>query len=156
MTTGETPVPGIKVLPPLVYLVFLVTGGVAEWRLPVVFFPLLPRFVAGIALAIAALLIVFSAMRTFRKAKTPFDVRKAASSLVTEGLFRFSRNPGYLALTLFYIAIGVMAGSVWILALLVPPLAIMHFAVIFREEKNLEEIFGEEYMRYKASVRRWL
>ncbi len=42
------------------------------------------------------------------------------------------------------------------LGLLVPTLMVMHYGAISREEQYLQSKFGEEYLRYKASVRRWL
>ncbi len=42
------------------------------------------------------------------------------------------------------------------LGLLVPTLMVMHYGVISREEQYLQSRFGEEYLRYKASVRRWM
>ncbi len=49
-----------------------------------------------------------------------------------------------------------MADAGWVLALLGPLLAVMHFGVITREERYLEHKFGDEYLRYKAKVRRWI
>ena len=50
----------------------------------------------------------------------------------------------------------IATDNAWVLALLVPVVAVMHYGVILREERHLEERFGEDYVRYKASVRRWL
>lgn len=92
----------------------------------------------------------------FRSARTSFDVRKPTTVLITDGPFRFSRNPGYLALSLLYAGIAVIADSLWVLALLAPALFVMHYGVIAREELYLERKFGSQYLEYKARVRRWL
>jgi len=52
--------------------------------------------------------------------------------------------------------IGIAADNVWILVLLAPVLAVIRYGVISREERYIEAKFGEEYRRYKASIRRWL
>ncbi len=58
--------------------------------------------------------------------------------------------------TAIYIGAGVMADAGWVLALLGPLLVVMHYGVIAREERYLERKFGDEYLRYKAKVRRWI
>ena len=55
-----------------------------------------------------------------------------------------------------YAGISIAVDSLWMLALLVPTLAVIRAGVIGREERYLERKFGDEYQRYKASVRRWL
>lgn len=69
-----------------------------------------------------------------RTSFSPFD---PATALVTNGPYRFSRNPGYLVLTLAHIGITVAADIVWMLALLLPALAIVRYSVIAREERYL-------------------
>lgn len=54
-----------------------------------------------------------------------------------------------------YAGIAILADSIWLLGLLVPAIAVMHYGVIAREERYLENKFGAEYLRYKLSVRRW-
>ena len=75
---------------------------------------------------------------------------------MTDGVYRFTRNPIYLALALLYGALALAADSAVPLLLLPPLLAAVQAGVIAREERYLEAKFGDEYRRYKASVRRWL
>jgi protein-S-isoprenylcysteine O-methyltransferase Ste14 len=65
-------------------------------------------------------------------------------------------NPIYLAFSLFQTGIALAVNDAWILVTLVPAICLMSFVVIPREERYLQARFGEEYTRYKASVRRWL
>ena len=75
--------------------------------------------------------------------------------LVTEGPFRFTRNPMYLALCLLQVALGFFLND-WITLLFVVPLAlILHYGVILREERYLTAKFGEPYLQLKRDVRRW-
>ena len=97
-----------------------------------------------------------SVLRRFRRAGTPFDVRKTASVLITDGPYRFSRNPSYVSLTLLYLGIGTLLNNGWILILVAPVFLVMDLWVVRREERQLETKFGEDYLRYKAAVRRWL
>ncbi len=79
-----------------------------------------------------------------------------STAIITTGPFRYSRNPAYVALTLLCVGLGVLLDNPWILVLLLPAVLLVHFGVVRREERYLERRFGEEYRRYKASVRRWL
>lgn len=57
---------------------------------------------------------------------------------------------------LIYVAVGVAFDSAWVLGLAVPLLAVIRFGVIAREERYLEDKFGDAYRAYRESVRRWL
>ncbi len=78
------------------------------------------------------------------------------TAIVTEGPYRFTRNPIYLSLAVLYAGLAVMANALWSLLLLLAVMLIIHYAVILPEERYLEQKFGEEYRSYKAKVRRWL
>jgi protein-S-isoprenylcysteine O-methyltransferase Ste14 len=86
----------------------------------------------------------------------PFVPGRPTSSLVTDGPFRHTRNPGYLAATISYAGIASLTNALWVILLLPVMLLMVQRAVIEREERYLERKFGEEYLRYKALVRRWI
>ena len=105
----------------------------------------------GIALAMVALV-------RFRQAQTtvnPMEPERA-TSLVTDGIFRISRNPMYLGLLLLLTGWALWLGtaSPWC----VPPLFVIAISVaqIVPEERALEELFGERYLAYRQSVARWI
>ena len=90
-----------------------------------------------------------------RRAGASLRPNEPTSSLVVEGPYRSSRNPIYLSFTLFYGGITALANSLPSALLLPFVLFVMRRGVIEREERYLERIFGEEYLRYIARVRRW-
>ncbi len=149
--------PGITVPPPVTYLVALLIGIGLQRLWPTAPFPVPWHYVAGVVLPLLALVILPPVLTRFRRAGTPFfDFRKRASALITDGPYRFSRNPSYVALTLLYLGLGTILNNAWVLFLVIPVLLVMHFGVVLREERHLEAVFGEEYVRYKSAVRRWL
>jgi protein-S-isoprenylcysteine O-methyltransferase Ste14 len=111
---------------------------------------------AGIVLIAVGLAIMPFVLRRFRRAGTTFHPHKSASALVTDGPYRFSRNPAYVALTLWYLGIGLVLNNAWVLLLAFVPLVVMDRLVIPGEERRLEAQFGDDYRRYKAQVRRWV
>ena len=95
-------------------------------------------------------------VRTMRGADTTLDVNKPVSSLVQDGPFRYSRNPGYLSLTILYAGIAILRNALWAILLLPMVLYVIQREVIEREERYLERTFGEEYLTHKRRVRRWV
>ena len=142
------------VRPPRVYLAAIVIGVLLQLVVPL---PFLPRpIAAGAFLVVAAIALLWSSVTVFRAAGTPVPARKPTTAIVRTGPYRFSRNPIYLAYSLFQLGIAIWMNSLWLLATLAVAIALMHFIVIRREEQYLERRFGLEYLRYKASVRRWV
>jgi protein-S-isoprenylcysteine O-methyltransferase Ste14 len=92
----------------------------------------------------------------FRKAHTTTVPGQKSASLVTSGPYRFSRNPMYVGLVLAYLGEAGMLKQMWPVILLPLIVAYLNWIVIPVEEARLGEAFGEEYERYRASVRRWL
>jgi protein-S-isoprenylcysteine O-methyltransferase Ste14 len=86
----------------------------------------------------------------------PIRTDKPVPRLTTEGPFRYSRNPSYLALAMIYAGIASLRNSLWAVLLLAPAVMVMQREVIGREERYLERTFGEEYLTYKVRVRRWV
>jgi len=153
---GERDTAGVLAPPPVIYAGALLAGLGLDALLPS---PRLPGEVAwpvGVALLVGGALLAGSFLRAFRRARTPVDVRSAATSLVTTGPYRITRNPGYLGLALLYAGIAALARAPWAYVTLVPALIVVDRAVIAREERYLQRRFGEDYLRYRARVRRWL
>jgi protein-S-isoprenylcysteine O-methyltransferase Ste14 len=147
---------GVVVLPPLLYGVAFVAFLALRWFWPR---PLLGRAMAlwsGIALAMIAAAIAVWGIRTMRIAGTNVNPALPTTVVLTSGPFRFSRNPLYVALTLFYLGLTLALNTWWGIVVLVPLLIIMHYGVVLREERYLEQKFGEEYRQYQSSVRRYL
>lgn len=102
--------------------------------------------------------IAMTAFKGFQRAQTTVNPRapESASHLVTDGVFRISRNPMYLGLTLLLTGWALLLGtaSPWIL----PPLFVIFISYwqIIPEEQALEKIFGEPYRAYRQRVARWI
>ena len=142
--------------PPLLYTAALVIGAGLEWFWPTAIgLGWLPLALGAIQL-LAGLAIALWGALALRRAGTAIPPNRPTTELVTDGPFRWSRNPLYLALTLIYAGVGLIADDLWILVLLVPLLLLLHWGVVVREERYLEAKFGEAYRRYKQRVRRWL
>lgn len=113
------------------------------------------RVALAMLLALAALGVVTSALHRFYVARATILPVGRTGRLVTDGIYRFTRNPMYLAMTLLYVALAIWLDTVWPIVTL--PLALFVVAGIFvpYEERRMERLFGAEYDVYRARVRRW-
>jgi protein-S-isoprenylcysteine O-methyltransferase Ste14 len=149
---------GVVVPPPLIYAGVLAAALLLDWLIggPVTGIGWTPRLVVGAVLIVAGFAIPLAASAQFRVAGTEVRPWRPSTALVTHGVYRYTRNPMYLGLTLIFAGIALLADSVITLVALVPLLVVIHYAVIRREEHYLEITFGETYRDYKRRVRRWI
>ncbi|MFC4349166.1 methyltransferase family protein [Kordiimonas lipolytica] len=92
----------------------------------------------------------------FVAAGTSFYPGEDAHKLITEGAYRFSRNPMYLGMVLALVGLWPLTGGYWPVAPFVLFISIITIRFILPEERRLEELFGEDYRTFKKKVRRWL
>ena len=151
MNNRRAETPGVVAPPPLVYAIPLAAGLVVQHYRPQPVLPSLLSRVVGIGLVVVGF-VAFAAVAAFRRAGTSPNPWKPVSALVVSGPYRWTRNPMYLGLTLWYLGIAAWVNTVWPLLALPLTLLSMHYGVIRREEAYLERQFGEEYRRYKAAV----
>jgi protein-S-isoprenylcysteine O-methyltransferase Ste14 len=78
------------------------------------------------------------------------------TEIISTGIYRFTRNPMYLGLALIQVGLAIAMSSLWVLALLPPVLLAIYATAIRYEESYLERKFGNSYLEYKRSVRRWI
>jgi protein-S-isoprenylcysteine O-methyltransferase Ste14 len=156
VTDGEQDNPGVVAPPPLIYLGPLVLGLLLNASFPVPFLPRGMRHVLGWPLLGGGVLLMNWFFWTLRSAGTPVNPEKPVSSLVTDGPFRYTRNPGYLSIAMIYAGIASLANALWAILFLPAALVVIRRGVIEREERYLECKFGKEYLRYKAQARRWI
>ena len=147
-----------KIPPPIVMALFMMLmWGVSNLGLT---FEISKFFHSLIIIFLFSLGVFFglSGIYRFKKAQTTVNPLKPeqASSLVTSGVYRITRNPMYVGLVFFLLAWGIYLGSM--LSILCIPLfvLIMNRLQITPEERALKEVFGAEFENYQSKVRRWL
>ena len=91
-----------------------------------------------------------------RRAGTNVRPDQPSTAIVSDGPFRFTRNPLYLSVATMFVGIALLANSAWFLVLLIPMGLLLHFGVVLREERYLDAKFGAPYKDYRARVRRYL
>jgi protein-S-isoprenylcysteine O-methyltransferase Ste14 len=149
-------VTGVRVPPPVFYLAGFLAGYLLQrWR-PLPWPHGMANDVIGAGLVIVGAGLVLDFVQRFHHFGTTTSPRGAATNLVVEGAYRFTRNPGYLGWALASAGVAMLVYWTWCLALLPVVILLVDRLVIAHEERFLEERFGNEYRAYKHRVRRWI
>ncbi|MBI3777856.1 MAG: isoprenylcysteine carboxylmethyltransferase family protein [Gammaproteobacteria bacterium] len=157
MNSARTNASGVVIPPPILYLSAFLIGCIIQAALPLALFSsTLISWPLGLCFLIPSGAFARWAFVTMRRVGTSASHRKPSAALSTEGPFRISRNPIYVAMTGLYLGAVFLVNSVWPLLLLVPLILLMHWGVILKEERYLSGQFGDAYSAYKSAVRRWL
>jgi protein-S-isoprenylcysteine O-methyltransferase Ste14 len=150
---------GVIAPPPLIAAVAVALGLLLDRLLPAyvltVLLPLPERIAIGSVVMAAGFALALPAILAFRRAGTHVEPWKSSSALVTDGIFRWLRNPMYVGATLLLAGFAVLLASDWTLVMTVGFALVVHFGVVKREERYLEAKFGSAYRGYKAQVPRY-
>ncbi len=147
---------GVRVPPPILLIVAILAGyGLQRlWALELTNWS--GWYVAAWALICVGVVILIGCWVQFYRAKTNIQPHKPSSNLIQSGLYRFSRNPIYVAGLFWQLGIALLMNNLWIVLLVPVSKFVFDRFIIAREEAYLERAFGEVYLDYKRSVRRWL
>jgi protein-S-isoprenylcysteine O-methyltransferase Ste14 len=146
---------GVIAPPPLLYAAFGLAGIGLNALFPLVLTPDWAQAAGVLCIALSLVPGPWALVVMLRAGVNP-EPSHSTSALVTHGPFRFTRNPIYLTFTLFFFGVALVTRNAWLLVMLIPLLALMHWGVIFREERYLARRFGLAYSAYRERVRRWL
>lgn len=145
-----------KVNPPhyfLLALLFMVGAAQLPWGsglLPA------PWPWSGVVPIVVGIAITALGARQFGKAGTNIVPLTESSTLVTDGMFAFTRNPMYLGMLLALAGAAILLNGVWPWLVLAAFLLVIRLHFVRHEETLMERTFGEQYVAYKRRVRRWI
>jgi protein-S-isoprenylcysteine O-methyltransferase Ste14 len=148
----------LKVPPPAVFSVTVLLMWLFSRIVPAFAFQIPARNALAISFAAAGLITGISGVVTFWRAKTTVNPLKpqSTSSLVSWGVYRFTRNPMYLGFLLVLTSWAILLSSPVALLFLPGFILYIHLFQIVPEERALTSLFGEEFLAYKSRSRRWL
>lgn len=161
--TSDNPVEGLdppSILPPHYWIGSVL--GMLGMRFLLPLSPVLPPnqlsygFALGLTALAAGLGFAFRGSRQFANVGTNIIPFTPASSLVTTGVFGFSRNPMYTGMVLGLIGVALMTNQLWPWLIVVAFTLVIRYRFIAREEIQMLETFGAEFTLYQQKVRRWL
>jgi len=142
--------------PPLLYIAAAGVAVGANALLPLRLLPPSLFFRIGVGFFAVSAILVVPSFWQFIKNRTTVRANRPANRLITAGPYKISRNPLYLVMALIVAGIACATDNVWMLAVLPPLVWIVQTRIIYPEEAYLERRFGDEYLEYRDSVRRWI
>ena len=110
----------------------------------------------GLFLIGLGFLLAFNSISKFLKAKTGVVPFSESTTLITEGFYKYTRNPMYVGMNFFLLGLLIILNNPLNFIFLVVFFFIVRNMFVIKEEVQMEETFGEEYLTYKGKVRRWL
>ena len=110
----------------------------------------------GFFIIVTSFVIVYLSVGLFRKNNEDPNPTTTSNKLITSGIFKYTRNPMYLALVIFQIGIGISLSFLHISLMSIITVYFLHNYVIKKEEVYLKKLFGKEYDCYLNNSRRWV
>ena len=142
--------------PPFFLLLSLLLILILKWIIPAASLVFPPWNLFGLLPLGLGIALNLLADRKFHTRQTTVKPEELSSCLITDGVFRYSRNPMYLGMVLVLLGFAILLNS-WISLLVLPGFsAFIHYRFICQEEENLKEQFGEDWLAYQQKVPRWL
>ena len=116
----------------------------------------LPLIVIGLGLIGLGFLLAFNSIAKFIRAKTGVVPFSASTTLITEGFYKFTRNPMYVGMNSFLLGLMLILNNPLNIIFLIIFFFVVRNMFVLKEEVQMEDTFGEDYLTYKIKVRGWL
>ena len=155
-TSTQADHPNVAVFPPALIAGAMVVGLLLHGWQPIHPLPAWPARGIGTALFVGSALVGMWGEQVMKRAGTNVRPNLPTTAIVTDGPFRYTRNPLYVSIVGLALGVGFLVNGLWPLVVVVPAVAVLQWGVIAREERYLAAKFGEPYLAYKQRVRRWL
>jgi len=148
----------VRFPPPLVTLIALALGLILQHFVVPLTLPLAgpPRYCLGLVFIAAGIALMAAALGRFRSTGQNPEPWASTPEIISSGIYRFTRNPMYVALGLLQAGIGIMLANGWLVVFVAPMWLGIYYVAIRHEEAYLERKFGSSYTDYKSRVRRWI
>jgi protein-S-isoprenylcysteine O-methyltransferase Ste14 len=146
---------GVIIFPPLLFLIAIAVGLAIRYTSGMHFMPYSIEILGWIPVS-TGLIILLLAVNLFSKNHTTINPSGTSTTIVSSGIYKYTRNPMYLSFALIYAGIMIINQAGIGLLLLIPLLVIVRKGIIDREEIYLSKKFGSAYTEYKLKVRRWI
>jgi len=147
--------PRVRIPAPLLLIIAILIGNGLNALWPMQLDAVVIRNIAGWTYNAAATLLLAWCVALFMRRRTTIMPSRPVNALITNGPYRYSRNPMYLSIALYHLGIAMATGIIWHVFTFVPALIAIRLWVIAPEEVYMRQRFGEAYQVYCTQVPRW-
>ena len=142
--------------PPRIAMAILILAALLHWLTPLGEANLLARRFLAPPTGLAGFLLMIRAWWQFKQQQVAICPTEETAFLITDGVYRFTRNPMYLGMIMMLVAVAFWFGTVPYFAAATAFFLIIRLVFCPYEERKLAASFGDEYRDYATQVRRWL
>ena len=142
--------------PPRIAMALLALATIIHWLTPLRTMHVYSSAYLSAALLAAGFLVMMWAWWQFREHEVAICPTQHTAHLITDGIYRYTRNPMYLGIFLMLLGVATFVGTPPYYAAAMVFLVVMDCSFCRYEEAKLAVTFGREYEAYKATVRRWI
>lgn len=145
-----------KILPPQLFYFSIVLMILLHFLAPFKILLNFPVTLTGILLLFTGAIMAIKEKRRFARVKTNIKTFDKPDKLLTDGLYKYSRNPMYLGFVIALLGVWLLLGSLSPLLIVLLFIFIANIVYISFEEKMMGETFGDVYFNYKNKTRKWI
>ena len=146
----------IDINPPVYFYVALISMLLVHFVFPLLDFIRYPFTLLGVIPVVIGIITNLITDSSFKKHNTTVKPLLDTNALITNGIFRISRNPMYLGFGLILLGIAIMLGTIFPFIIAAGYMIFLDIVFIQFEEKKLESKFGTGWLNYRSQVRRWI
>lgn len=146
----------LKYRPPRIAMALILGAAVMHLLTPVVSLHIFSSAFASVAFALSGFSTMMWAWWQFQQRKVAICPTEATAHLITDGIYRVTRNPMYLGIVMMLTGIAMYFGTLPFYFAVIVYILIIDRAFCHYEEQKLLDTFGSEYAEYRSRVRRWL
>jgi protein-S-isoprenylcysteine O-methyltransferase Ste14 len=146
----------MRIMPPTLFLICILISLPLAWIWPVATIFPVPLNVIGVLPLIVGLGLAVWGSRKFEQVGTTIKTFDEPDRLVTDGLFKHTRNPMYLGFVTTLVGVSIILGALSPLLVVLLFVGAAELWYIPYEERALREKFGRAFLDYASRTRRWI
>ena len=145
----------LKFRPPRIAMALVLVATTVQWLLPPKATPIYSSAIFAVTLSLAGFAVMMWAWWQFQQRQVAICPTEKTARLITDGIYRVTRNPMYLGMTMILAGLAVWFGTMPFYCAPAVFFVIINQAFCPYEEAKLTSAFGEDYKQYRSAVRRW-
>lgn len=142
--------------PPRIAMALIIVAAAIHILVPILPVHVYSSMIVAVSFGVGGFVLMMWAWWQFREHDVAICPTDATDYLITDGVYRYTRNPMYLGMIMMLFGVAVFFGTLPFYLALAAYFAIINWAFCPFEEEKLARAFGQEFENYGSRVRRWI